>query len=164
MRNIQDMSGELDGYLFRPAEVSDAQNVTALVDAAYGHYLERLQMKPGPMTEDYVEVIRNHAVTVAVSRGSIVGLIVLRVSDEVLFIDNVAVHPHDRGRGVGRTLLQFAEGEARRAGFNSIHLYTHEKMTENLALYSKVGYVEYARRSQGSFALVYMQKTLSASV
>jgi len=33
-------------------------------------------------------------------------------------------------------------------------------MTENLALYSKVGYVEHDRRSQGNFALVYMRKAL----
>lgn len=158
MRNIQAMSDETHGYSYRSADVSDAEKVSALVDAAYGHYVERLQMQPGPMTMDYGEVIRNHAVTVVERRGSLVGMIVLRVSDEVLFIDNVTVHPLHRGRGVGRTLLQFAEGEARRAGFNSIHLYTHEKMTENLALYSKVGYVEYDRRSQGNFSLVYMRK------
>ena len=29
---------------------------------------------------------------------------------------------------------------------------THEKMTENLKLYSRVGYVEYDRRSQGELS------------
>jgi hypothetical protein len=33
-------------------------------------------------------------------------------------------------------------------------------MTENLALYSRMGYAEYARRSQGTFSLVYMRKPL----
>ena len=47
------------------------------------------------------------------------------------------------------------------AGFDSIYLYTHEKMTENLALYSRIGYVEYERRSQGAFSLVYMRKHLA---
>ena len=32
-----------------------------------------------------------------------------------------------------------AEAEARRQGFAGIYLYTHEKMTENQALYSKIG-------------------------
>jgi hypothetical protein len=32
-------------------------------------------------------------------------------------------------------------------------------MTENLALYSRIGYVEYERR-QGEFSLVYMRKRL----
>jgi Acetyltransferase (GNAT) family len=62
--------------------------------------------------------------------------------------------------GLGKALLQFAEAEARRAGFDAIHLYTHEKMTENLALYSRIGYVEYDRRPQGGFSLVYMRKQL----
>ena len=63
-----------------------------------------------------------------------------------------------RGKGIGRALLEFAEAEARRAGFDSIYLYTHEKMTENLALYSKIGNGEYDRRSQGDFSLVFMRK------
>jgi hypothetical protein len=53
-----------------------------------------------------------------------------------------------------------AEAEARRAGLDAIHLYTHEQMSENLALYSRIGYVEYDRRSQGGFSLVYMRKRL----
>jgi len=135
--------------------------VGELVDAAYRHYVERIGTTPGPMTDDYEEVIGNHHVTVAERDGAILGVIVLRVTDEGVFIDNVAVHPSHRGRGLGRALLELAEGQARDAGFDSIHLYTHEKMTENLALYSKIGYVEYDRRSRGSFSLVYMRKRLA---
>src|SRR5437867_13311304 len=62
---------------FRPAEATDARNVTELVNAAYGHYVERIGRPPAPFTEDYAEVIRNHRVTVAESQGAIVGVIVL---------------------------------------------------------------------------------------
>ena len=99
-------------------------------------------------------------VTVAESQGTIVGVIVLTVDDEGFLIDNVAVGTSHRGEGLGRALLEFAEAEARLMGFDSIHLYTHEKMTENLAIYSRIGYVEYDRRSQGEFSLVYMRKHL----
>jgi hypothetical protein len=44
-----------------------------------------------------------------------------------------------------------------------VHLYTHEKMTENLTMYSRAGYVEYDRRSQGEFSLVDVRKTLVSS-
>jgi ribosomal protein S18 acetylase RimI-like enzyme len=145
---------------FRLATGSDVASVAALVNAAYGHYIERIGMPPRPMTDDYAAVIRDHRVTVAERHGAIVGVIVLTVTDEGFLIDNVAVHPSSRGTGIGKALLQFAEGEARRAGFDSIYLYTHEKMTENLTLYSKIGYVEYDRRSQGAFSLVYMRKQL----
>jgi ribosomal protein S18 acetylase RimI-like enzyme len=151
------------GTLFRPATGADAASVAALVDAAYGHYVQRLGMRPGPMTDDYTAIIRDHQVTVVEHHGAIVGLVVLTVTDEGFLIDNVAVHPSRRGTGLGRALLLFAEGEARRAGFDSIYLYTHEQMTENLALYSRIGYVEYDRRSQGGFSLVYMRKQLGGT-
>jgi len=112
------------------------------------------------MQEDYAEVIRDTHVTVIEERATVVGVIVLKVEDARIFIDNVAVHPSHRGKGAGRILLEFAEAEAQRTGFPSTHLYTHEKMTENIALYSRIGYSEYDRRSQGGFSLVYMRKSL----
>jgi GNAT superfamily N-acetyltransferase len=147
-------------YSLRSATGADAPNVAALVDAAYGNYVERIGMMPRPMTEDYAEVIAKRQVTLAESHGTIVGVIVLTVDDEGFVIDNVAVDPSHRGKGLGRALLKFAEAEARRAGFDSIYLYTHEKMNENLAIYSRIGYVEYDRSSQGEFSLVYMRKHL----
>ena len=144
----------------RSAEAADASRVAELVDAAYGHYVERIGMLPGPMTNDYADVIHNRQVTVAERQGAIVGLIVLTVTDEGFLVENVAVHPSHRGTGLGRALLQFAEAEAQRAGFDAIYLYTHEKMTENLALYARIGYVEYDRRSQGAFSRVYLRKRL----
>jgi ribosomal protein S18 acetylase RimI-like enzyme len=147
-------------YSLRSAEAADAARVAELVDAAYGHYVERIGMLPGPMTNDYADVIRNRQVTVAERQGAIVGIIVLTVTDEGFLVDNVAVHPDHRGTGLGRALLQFAEAEAQRAGFDAIYLYTHEKMTENLALYARIGYVEYDRRSQGAFSRVYLRKHL----
>jgi ribosomal protein S18 acetylase RimI-like enzyme len=150
----------LGAYSFRSAEAADASRVAELVDAACGHYLERIGMLPGPMTADYAEVIRNRQVTVAERDGAIVGVIVLTVTDEGFLVDNVAVHPSHRGTGLGRALLKFAEAEARRAGFDSIYLYTHEQMTENLALYARIGYVEYDRRSKARSRLSTCPSTL----
>lgn len=149
-----------DGYVLRPAGGADAVAVAELVDAAYGHYVERLGMRPGPMTMDYAEVLRDRRVTVAEHDGAIVGLLVLG-GDDAFVIENVATHPSHRGRGLGRALLELAETEARRSGFDAVYLYTHERMTENIALYARIGYVEYDRRSQGDFALVHMRKPLS---
>ena len=50
--------------------------------------------------------------------------------------------------------------EARRQGFGSLYLYTHEQISENRALYSKIGYIEYDRRVEYGFARVYMRKSL----
>ena len=147
-------------YSFRSATGADASKVAALISAAYGHYIERIGMLPRPMTDDYAEVITSRRVIVAEIHRTILGVIVLTVDDEGFLIDNVAVEPSHRGEGLGKALLEYAEAEARQMGFDAIHLYTHEKMTENLALYSRIGYVEYDRRSHGEFSLVYMRKRL----
>jgi ribosomal protein S18 acetylase RimI-like enzyme len=112
------------------------------------------------MMDDYGEVVRSHPVTVAERDGAIAGLVVLGVGDEGFFVDNVAVHPSQQGSGVGKALLEHAESAARAAGFDSIYLYTHERMVENLALYTRIGYVEYERRLHGEARLVYLRKQL----
>jgi ribosomal protein S18 acetylase RimI-like enzyme len=148
-------------YSLRAAEPGDADSVAALVDVAYMPYIERIGRLPGPMTEDYAEVLANRRVTIAESDGAVVGVLVFGVTDEGFAIDNVAVHPSRQGTGIGRALLELAEVEARRAGFDSIYLYTHEKMAENLALYVRIGYLEYDRRSpEGDFSIVFMRKQL----
>lgn len=155
------LPGQPGKYSFRRARPSDAPAVTALVHEAYRHYVEHTAITPRPVTDDYQQVIRDYQVTVAEQDAAIAGVIVLRITGEGFLIDNVAVHPAHRGRGLGRALLDLAEGEARRAGFGSVYLYTHEKMTENQALYSRIGYAEYDRRPRDGFSLIYMRKNLA---
>jgi ribosomal protein S18 acetylase RimI-like enzyme len=144
----------------RPATAADVPSVTELVRAAYAQYVPRLGGPPRPMTDDYAEVVRTHRVIVAERDGNILGLVVRGVSDEGFFVDNVAVDPSHQGIGVGKALLEHAESAARNAGFDSIYLYTHERMVENLALYSRIGYVEYDRRLLGGTRIVYLRKRL----
>ena len=99
-------------------------------------------------------------VTVAERDGEIVGVIVLEVEDGRLYVDNVAVDPRRQGTGVGRALLERAETVAREDGFDRVYLYTHELMSENLALYARIGYVEYERRQTGWARLVHLYKPL----
>jgi hypothetical protein len=44
------------------------------------------------------------------------------------------------------------------AGFASTYLHTHERMIENVALSSRIGYVEYRRDAQGGFPLARMKE------
>lgn len=144
----------------RAARASDAAAVAACVDAAYRPYIARIGRPPGPMLDDYAEVIRERQVHVAEAGGALAGVLVLAVTEEGFLLENVAVAPAWHGKGVGRALLALAEAEARRQGFGSIYLYTHEMMTENQALYARIGYAEYDRRLEIGLARVYMRKTL----
>ena len=145
----------------RPAGDRDVADIAALVDAAYEHYIERIGRTPMPMTLDYGDEIRDKQVTVAEDADGLSGVLVLDETDEGFLVYNVAVHPSRKGTGVGRGLLEFAESEARRAGFDSLYLFTHEKMTENQALYARIGYVEYERRPVEDFHIVFMRKRLA---
>jgi ribosomal protein S18 acetylase RimI-like enzyme len=151
----------LNGVSLRPATAADVPRLSELVRMAYGHYVERLGEPPRPMTDDYAEVVRTHDVIVAERAGEILGLVVLGIDDEGFFIDNVAVDPSQQGTGIGKALLAHAETAARDAGFDSIYLYTHERMAENLALYERIGYVEYDRRLHGGARIAYLRKQLS---
>ena len=144
----------------RVATPEDAPRLAELVNAAYGHYVERLGFTPRPMTEDYADVVRDKRVLVAERDGEIIGLLVLVTDDGSFFVDNVAVVPALRGTGIGRALLERAEAEALAAGHASIHLYTAAGMTENLALYARIGYAEYERRHVGEVEIVYQRKQL----
>ena len=152
-----------DGYALRPAGAEDVAAIKACIDASYGHYVERIGRLPGPMTDDYAGIVASRKVTVAESGGAIVGVLILDVTSDGFLLETVGVDPANRGKGLGRILLELAEAEARRAGFDSIYLYTHQKMTENQALYAKIGYVEYDRRVDAGLPRVYMRKDLSTA-
>ena len=147
-------------YALRPAVAGDVAGIKACIDASYGHYVERIGRLPGPMTDDYAGIVRSRKVTVAEKQGAIVGVLVLDVTGDGFLLETVGVDPANRGKGLGRTLLELAEAEARRAGFDSIYLYTHQKMTENQALYAKIGYVEFDRRFEDGLPRIYMRKRL----
>ena len=125
------------------------------------HYIERIGRQPGPMLEDYDEVIRRSQVHVAIADGRVVGAIVLQVTEEGFYVDNVSVRPAVKGQGVGRLLLKLAETEARRQGYASLYLATHERMTENRALYARAGYVEYGRRVVNGYPRVFFRKAIA---
>jgi ribosomal protein S18 acetylase RimI-like enzyme len=57
--------------------------------------------------------------------------------------------------------MAFAEQRARFLGLPEIRLYTHERMTANIAFYTRLGYDEVERRVEDGFARVFMRKRLS---
>ena len=144
----------------RPARSEDANALRQLVVEAYTHYIARMGKPPGPMMDDYDQRVADGQVWVLEADGTIVGLIVLEEAGDTLLLDNVAVSPAAQGKGYGRTLIDFAEQEARRLGYAELRLYTNVHMTENIALYERLGFLQTGRVSEKGFERVYMAKTL----
>jgi GNAT superfamily N-acetyltransferase len=89
------------------------------------------------------------------------GTVLLRTSGDYLLVDNLAVEPQRQGEGLGRALLELAELEAGRHGLGELRLYTNAAMTENIAMYGRLGWSEYDRTTEGPYSRVYFRKPVS---
>jgi GNAT superfamily N-acetyltransferase len=146
----------------RRAEPRDRDAVEAIVRAAYSVYLSRIGRMPGPVLDDYARRIAEGVVSVIEEAdGAIVALIVLLPKSDHLLLDNIAVRPDRQGQGLGRRLIAYAESEANRLGHAELRLYTHEKMTENIALYARLGFAETARRQEVGYDRLFLRKRVA---
>ena len=145
----------------RRATRNDLTAVQEIVQAAYTHYTARIGREPGPMREDYSFLINEGRVHLAERNDLVQGILVLIPQDDTMLLDNVAVAPQAQSTGLGRMMLEFAERAAIEAGYPAITLYTNEAMTENIALYTRIGYAETHRVEEKGLRRVYMRKSLS---
>lgn len=143
----------------RAATRDDLRVVQEIIRTAYTPYIARIGREPGPLLDDYGALIDAGRVHVAVLDGAVQGILVLP-QDDAMLLDNVAVALEAQGSGLGRVLLEFAEHAAIEAGYQAIKLYTNEAMTENIALYSRIGYAETHRVEEMGLRRVYMRKPL----
>jgi len=147
--------------VIRPAVPADRAAVERIVHEAYAVYVDRIGKPPGPMLDDYAALIDAGAVSVLeTDDGHIAAIIVLLPKLDHLLLDNIAVRRDRQGQGLGRRLIAFAEAEARRLGLDEVRLYTHQMMTENIALYARLGFVETGRGHDAGYDRVFMTKTL----
>ena len=149
------MSGSI-----RPARADDRAAIETCVRAAYAKYVPRMGKEPAPMLADYATLIAAGVVHVLADRSGVRGVVVCFAREGYFFLENVAVDPAHQGQGLGRALLGFVEQQAREAGCHEIRLYTHERMTENIPFYQRLGYEEVDRRVEDGYARVFMRKTL----
>jgi ribosomal protein S18 acetylase RimI-like enzyme len=142
----------------RLATPADLPAVRDIVTAAYARYLDRMDRPPAPMLADYAAEVESGRLWVA--GEPVTGLIELIEAGDSLHVANVAVRPSAQGTGLGRRLLEFAEEQARQRGLTRLDLYTNEVMTENQAIYARLGYRETARRTEDGYRRIYMEKIL----
>lgn len=144
----------------RLANLRDLDSVQGCAEEAYALYVPRMGKKPAPMVADFGSQIEAGQVYVIESDGNVAGFIVLYRRRDHLHIENVAVLPSRQGLGLGRALLSFAEEQAERRSLQAIELYTNVKMSENLKLYPRLGYLEIDRREEDGFSRVFYRKRL----
>lgn len=146
----------------RTARPGDRADIERVVAEAFGPYVARMGRRPAPMDDDYGGRIAAGEVDVLVDAGGVAGVVVLETGRDPAVLETVAVADRVRGRGLGRRLVAHAEAASRAAGCRTLTLYTHEKMTENRAIYPHLGFVETHRARQDGFDRVFFAKSLVA--
>lgn len=144
-----------------PALPDDASALARIARAAYERYVPLIGREPAPMLQDFPADIADGAVWTARGAAGPVGYVVARPQGEDWLLENVAVAPEAQGTGLGRRLIARAEAEGAARGFARVVLYTNAKMTANLALYPRLGYVETGRRREDGFDRVFFVKALA---
>ena len=144
----------------RKANATDVRALSQCVDNAYQHYIERLGKPPGPMLDDYEQIIASQIVYVADFENNIAGIVVLIPTRDPILLDNLAVDPGYQNKGIGNALLIFAENMASDLGHKTIQLYTHELMHENVSYYQSKGYTISHRIKEKGYQRIYMSKEL----
>lgn len=147
--------------MIRRANPDDEAQIRDCAEQAYARYVAVIGRKPAPMVADFKAQIAAGQVYVSVEGEAFHGFIVFFPKGDHILLENVAVLPSATGRGIGKALVGFCEEKARRGDFKAVHLYTNEKMIENLSIYPRLGYVEVARRHEDGFDRVFFEKRLS---
>ena len=144
----------------RRAVAGDLSAVTALQRAAYAKNRPLLGVEPLPLLADYTEVFADYEVYLAERDGTLEGVLILEPRAADLLIWSVATAPAAQGRGVGNTMLAFAETRARELGLSRIRLYTGEPLIANIAWYTRHDYVHERLEDMGDRRIVHLIKQL----
>jgi ribosomal protein S18 acetylase RimI-like enzyme len=141
----------------RPALPADAAAIGEIARRAYAKYVPRIGREPPPMVADFAAAIARGTTVVIETDGEVRGFMIAWSEADAYFVDNIAVDPVEQGRGLGRKLFEHAVSEAHRRGLSALRLYTNVVMTENLAMYRRMGFVETHRAMENGFNRVYMR-------
>ena len=143
------------------ADVEAVQRISA--DAYVPAYQTVIGAVPKPAFEDYAPRIERGEAWVLEVDGKPVGVVILEEKLDHLLVYSIAVSPDKQRQGHGTALLHLADQRAVAIGVREVRLYTNRRMTRNITLYRRCGFVEVGTRPHPSRAgevLVDMVRTL----
>jgi ribosomal protein S18 acetylase RimI-like enzyme len=149
--------------MIRIARIDDVVRIREIARAAYARYVPRIGREPAPMVTDYDGDVRAGRIVVLEVERNVIGYLVAWSEDAAYFIENIGIDPQFQGKGWGRRLMDHAATEAVHLGLPALRLYTNVAMTENLAMYAHLGFVETHRVTEDGFNRVYMSLNLSGT-
>jgi ribosomal protein S18 acetylase RimI-like enzyme len=143
----------------RLATSNDLSALQEIAVKAYEPYVARMGQEPAPMRPDFARHIAEDTVFVW-DEGCVKGYAVIVIDGDEPLLDNIAADPVAQGQRVGSKLLEHVEAYLRAEGFGAYTLYTNVHMTENIAWYTRAGFIETGRGAQDGFERVFFRKLL----
>ena len=134
----------MSDFTLRRALARDSEKLVDCIDAAYSIYSSTIDNLPA-VSDGIDQAITQNLVWVAEVGSRIAGGMVVVPQKDFLLLENIAVHPDCSGMGLGRALITQAEQICLNLGLRQIRLSTHEKMPENVAIYTHLGFIETGR-------------------
>jgi GNAT superfamily N-acetyltransferase len=137
-----------------PPDFHDWAGVRALILDAFAYMDARinppssaLRLTPRSMRGDAVE----STLLLAYRTNDLVGCVFAQAKDDTLYIGKLAVRPDLQGAGIGRKLVEAVREEARRRGLTMLELQTRIELTENHAMFARMGFVKTAETAHEGF-------------
>lgn len=143
------------------ANISEVSLIESIVKEAYEKYIPIIGRPPFPLIDDYEKLISDNKVHVIFFKDIIVGICVISIEDDCVFLENFAIKNEYQNKGFGRLLFALAEVLAKWLQKPSIQLCINKEMELNHAFYKRLGYAEIDICEENGLTIVYLGKNIN---
>ncbi len=146
--------------MIRRATSDDLPKIVAMQHAAYASGRNTTGVEALPLRADYDEIFAHHECWISGDGDTLEGALILELRPDDLLIWSIATHPRMRSTGLGSHLFDFAVQRARDTGRTVMRLYTNERLTRNIAWYTRRGFTIERVEKMPDRNAVHMKKIL----
>jgi ribosomal protein S18 acetylase RimI-like enzyme len=149
------VSAGAGGWSLREATEADVPAMVAGALAAFAEYEGRLD-PPSSAHGETAETVREKLKTargvLACAAGEVLGSVFFEPAEGHIYLFRLAVHPAYRRRGVGRSLIEYVEKQARALGLPRVRLGVRVALTGQRAYYERLGYRQVGEGTHPGYA------------
>lgn len=144
-----------DSIILRPATISDAPAIAAIIAAAFAQYAGRLVPESGALSETAAsiaaELAKGGGAIVAERNGALLGCVMTKLEQGDLYFGRLSVLPAARGKDLARRLVEAVEAEATARRLPGVRLGVRIALPDNQRLFASLGYGEISREAHPGF-------------
>lgn len=137
------------------ASAGDRQRIEDFQRAAYARTEAIVGARAIPLEWNYGKVLDECEVWLDESRGSLRGVLILRIRQDDVFLESIATAPEAAGSGRARLLMEATFERARELELNRVALITNS-LNPALAWYKRMGFMVDLEEVQPKRSVIHM--------